>query len=97
MVTSLCLTLGFIEFIVEPSLTVCSDMLEVVLGPFQSANQANQKLEEKPSDSPKHSNTGKKAKIHRPWVACLAENKRIWKEQAAKGMLYQFLIIIISN
>lgn len=28
--------LGFIEFIVEPSMAVCSDMLESILGPIHS-------------------------------------------------------------
>lgn len=28
---------GFIEFIVEPSLAVCSDMLEAILGPIHSS------------------------------------------------------------
>ena len=25
-------------------------------------------------------------KIKKPWVTCLAENKKIWKEQAVKGL-----------
>jgi len=29
--------LGFIEFIVEPSMAVCSDMLEAILGPIHSS------------------------------------------------------------
>jgi hypothetical protein len=31
-----CCILGFIEFIVEPSMAVCSDMLESILGPIHS-------------------------------------------------------------
>lgn len=31
--------LGFIEFIVEPSMTVCSDMLELILGPINIVNR----------------------------------------------------------
>jgi hypothetical protein len=31
-----CYILGFIEFIVEPSMAVCSDMLESILGPIHS-------------------------------------------------------------
>eukprot|EP00102_Acyrthosiphon_pisum_P024648 XP_016661858.1 PREDICTED: calcium/calmodulin-dependent 3',5'-cyclic nucleotide phosphodiesterase 1C isoform X3 [Acyrthosiphon pisum] len=30
--------IGFIEFIVEPSMTVCSDMLELILGPINLVN-----------------------------------------------------------
>jgi hypothetical protein len=39
--------LGFIEFIVEPSMAVCSDMLEAILGPIHSSC--------KPSDSTQQS------------------------------------------
>ncbi|XP_044744067.1 calcium/calmodulin-dependent 3',5'-cyclic nucleotide phosphodiesterase 1-like isoform X3 [Chrysoperla carnea] len=90
--------IGFIEFIVEPSLSVCSDMLEVILGPFASANTTTtsasgsativhhqQTIEEKPGSQQTSSpSKSKKTKIQRPWVHCLLENKRIWKEQAAK-------------
>jgi hypothetical protein len=34
--TQFCYILGFIEFIVEPSMAVCSDMLESILGPIHS-------------------------------------------------------------
>jgi hypothetical protein len=34
--TQFCYILGFIEFIVEPSMAVCSDMLESILGPVHS-------------------------------------------------------------
>lgn len=30
-------------------------------------------------------------KIKKPWVTCLAENKKIWKEQAVKGKIEYFL------
>lgn len=111
--------IGFIEFIVEPSMAVCSDMLEVILAPIASiANNSNnnslnnkaissssndegaantlnvpeegsseaivcEKKEEKTSSS-----DGEKPgrfKVKKPWVTCLAENKKIWKEQAVKG------------
>jgi hypothetical protein len=28
-----------------------------------------------------------KFKIKKPWIACLGENKKSWKEQAARGKL----------
>lgn len=109
--------IGFIEFIVEPSMAVCSDMLEVVLAPIapiannnnnslsnkaigstggddsagntlnvpeEGPSEAIQKVEEKP---PKGADSEKPArfKIKKPWITCLAENKKIWKEQAVKG------------
>lgn len=110
--------IGFIEFIVEPSMAVCADMLETILAPIAPIANNNNSLsnkaitssgsddaaantlnvpeedetaseaicessDEKPgsADSDKRS----KFKIKKPWIACLAENKRIWKEQAVKG------------
>lgn len=111
--------IGFIEFIVEPSMAVCSDMLEVILAPIAPiANNSNnnnlnnkaissssndegaantlnipeegsseaivcEKKEEKTSST--DSEKPARFKVKKPWVTCLAENKKIWKEQAVKG------------
>ncbi|XP_012271293.1 calcium/calmodulin-dependent 3',5'-cyclic nucleotide phosphodiesterase 1 isoform X1 [Orussus abietinus] len=69
--------IGFIEFIVEPSMQVCSDMLEAVLAPLN------------PKESVDDPNNGSgtddgRFKITKPWSQCLVENKKIWKEQAIK-------------
>ncbi|XP_076628853.1 dual specificity calcium/calmodulin-dependent 3',5'-cyclic nucleotide phosphodiesterase 1A isoform X4 [Colletes latitarsis] len=69
--------IGFIEFIVEPSMQVCSDMLETVLTPLNTKESVDE------------SNNGSSAearrfKIGKPWIPCLAENKGIWKEQAVR-------------
>ncbi|KAI5640678.1 3'5'-cyclic nucleotide phosphodiesterase domain-containing protein [Phthorimaea operculella] len=74
--------IGFIEFIVEPSMGVCADMLECVLGPLHSSGKnstpPNQdSISEEGVETPKF-------KIRKPWIACLSDNKKIWKEQAAK-------------
>lgn len=61
--------LGFIEFIVEPSLALCSDMLEAILGP--------PKVEE---GAPENRND-----VLKPWISMLAINKKNWREQAAEG------------
>jgi hypothetical protein len=105
---------GFIEFIVEPSMGVCADMLEAVLAPILGNNankEANKDaIEEEPSgkchpnalrstDSlanllhlslclpgdGKHKADQQRFTIKKPWVATLAENKKLWKEQAARG------------
>jgi len=34
-------------------------------------------------------------KIGKPWISCLADNKKIWKEQAVRGMLLQLNEIIL--
>ncbi|KAH8248868.1 hypothetical protein KR032_003927 [Drosophila birchii] len=93
----------FIDFIVEPSMGVMSDMLEYILAPIAPMGKG------KPATLVEHeassitataaseikagaeylvrkSGVGTNAKfsIHKPWLNCLAENKRIWKEQAVK-------------
>lgn len=139
--------IGFIEFIVEPSMAACADMMQYILGPIgigppmkgfsddtntPTQGKVDAVSEEVPpagsndnnSDSvssvapsppvvaaapastdtdtdtdtdstptvianaPKPLNDKPaKFKIVKPWIACLAENKKIWKEQAIKGNL----------
>lgn len=107
--------IGFIEFIVEPSMGVCADMLEVILAPIapiantslsnraisSSSNEegsgntlsvpeeaSSEAILCEKSDETSNSVDNEKPtrfKIKKPWIACLAENKKIWKEQAVKG------------
>ncbi|XP_045513180.1 calcium/calmodulin-dependent 3',5'-cyclic nucleotide phosphodiesterase 1 isoform X2 [Pieris brassicae] len=76
--------IGFIDFIVEPSLGVCADMLECILGPLHSntKNTTSTSQGAHGQDNPSAELT--KLKIKKPWVTCLMDNKKIWKEQAAK-------------
>ncbi|KAG7203431.1 hypothetical protein KM043_013498 [Ampulex compressa] len=69
--------IGFIEFIVEPSMQVCSDMLETVLGPLNVKETV---------DDPSNGSGAetRRFKIGKPWIPCLGENKKIWKEQAVR-------------
>lgn len=69
--------IGFIEFIVEPSMQVCSDMLETVLAPLN----AKESVDESSNGSGAEA---RRFKIGKPWIPCLAENKMIWKEQAVR-------------
>uniref|UniRef100_A0A146LI32 Calcium/calmodulin-dependent 3',5'-cyclic nucleotide phosphodiesterase 1C n=2 Tax=Lygus hesperus TaxID=30085 RepID=A0A146LI32_LYGHE len=63
--------IGFIDFIVDPSMAVCSDMLEVILAP------------EKPPASKETENENEQPfSLVKPWVVCLTENKKHWKEKA---------------
>jgi hypothetical protein len=128
--------IGFIEFIVEPSMGVMSDMLEIILAPIapltcnsnnnnsnsissgkssagnddstnntlsvpnktsEAINNNDGSISESTSTSnptSKSSTAGEatekssRFKIKKPWIGCLAENKRIWKEQAVKGKIY---------
>ncbi|XP_072758333.1 dual specificity calcium/calmodulin-dependent 3',5'-cyclic nucleotide phosphodiesterase 1 isoform X3 [Anoplolepis gracilipes] len=67
--------IGFIEFIVEPSMQVCSDTLETVLAPLNVKDTA---------DEPSNGGENRRFKIDKPWIPCLADNKKIWKEQAVR-------------
>lgn len=130
--------IGFIDFIVDPSMLVLGDMLEFALAPIAPmCKNVNISIDagDVPVDSPKPSLTkrsttceaieetnenkttdvpatgqnavtdggsasteasgGKsstaaaafryKFAIRKPWMTCLAENRKIWKEQAIKG------------
>lgn len=106
--------IGFIEFIVEPSMAVCADMLEYILAPIAPINcnkgddkntlaetineedatvagTAGTAVASKNGDS---ETVSTKFKIKKPWVGCLAENKKIWKEQAIKGKHFIFFFVI---
>uniref|UniRef100_A0A6P4F084 Phosphodiesterase n=1 Tax=Drosophila rhopaloa TaxID=1041015 RepID=A0A6P4F084_DRORH len=108
----------FIDFIVEPSMGVMSDMLELILAPIAPMNKGKPStlVEHEPTtssvvippsgitpsmDKPRErtevkptaeflarksatGSTGSKFNIPKPWLTCLVENKRIWKEQAVK-------------
>ncbi|XKL69100.1 hypothetical protein PGB90_006869 [Kerria lacca] len=79
--------IGFIDFIVEPSMAVCGDMLEVIVNALNSpsaqtggvSTQESQNVDTSVCDV---ENT--RIRIKKPWVECLAENKHRWKEQATK-------------
>ena len=133
--------IGFIDFIVDPSMMVLGDMLEFVLAPIapmcknvnisidagdvpvdgptskpslrkrsttcEAIEEANESKtadvqitsNKTTADSGAHADneaTGSKSTaaasafrykfaIRKPWLTCLAENRKIWKEQAIKG------------
>lgn len=100
--------IGFIEFIVEPSMAVCSDMLEIILAPIapiicknssdtdndtNTLNVAKRNPEAINEESatpqnqtiPSKNGSSNRMRIRKPWVTCLAENKKIWKDQAVRG------------
>ncbi|CAF4787102.1 unnamed protein product [Pieris macdunnoughi] len=76
--------IGFIDFIVEPSLGVCADMLECILGPLHSNTKNATSTSQGAHSQDNASAEVTKLKIKKPWVTCLMDNKKIWKEQAAK-------------
>ncbi|XP_068988043.1 dual specificity calcium/calmodulin-dependent 3',5'-cyclic nucleotide phosphodiesterase 1-like isoform X2 [Bombus flavifrons] len=74
--------IGFIEFIVEPSMQVCSDMLETVLAPLNIKENVDESNDGSVGES-------KRFKIGKPWIPCLGDNKKIWKEQAVRAQKEQ--------
>ncbi|KAK7573441.1 hypothetical protein V9T40_010632 [Parthenolecanium corni] len=81
--------IGFIDFIVEPSMTVCGDMLEVIAcvvsgPPTQMADSVCRAETQNAVETSVCGSENARIKFKKPWIACLAENKRKWKEQAAK-------------
>ncbi|XP_008475642.2 calcium/calmodulin-dependent 3',5'-cyclic nucleotide phosphodiesterase 1 [Diaphorina citri] len=95
----------FIEFIVEPSMAVCSDMLETILGPINAptpADVAPISISEQ-TDSSKAKDglnlncdvQAMKYSIPKPWVGCLLENKKRWKEQALKGKQKLYILYFV--
>lgn len=87
----------FIEVIVEPSLAVCSDLLELILTPVPTPGQPAKSdgtsalagstiMEEtKTATDEPQTTPPQRAIIKKPWIACMKENKRIWKEQETMG------------
>lgn len=90
----------FIEVIVEPSLAVCADLLELILTPIgsQPANkpgsdttivEESQKpsgpISKSPSPDPQNPTQPQRIFIKKPWITCMKDNKRIWKEQEMAG------------
>lgn len=103
--------IGFIEFIVDPSMTVMSDMLEITLAPIapltcSSGNTLSKtnsecspkKIHEAISEDGEPSKNGEEKssrfRIKKPWATCLAENKAVWKEQAARGTFIIFFFYL---
>lgn len=87
----------FIEVIVEPSLAVCSDLLELILTPVPTTGQPAKSdgtsamaggtivEETKTATDEQQTPPPQRAIIKKPWIACMKENKRIWKEQETMG------------
>ncbi|XP_050388332.1 dual specificity calcium/calmodulin-dependent 3',5'-cyclic nucleotide phosphodiesterase 1A isoform X4 [Patella vulgata] len=89
--------IGFIDFIVDPSLQVLGDMLEKVLNPHnQPSNSVDQSISEEVFEREKKtsvqsnrsssrsslSSLSGRFELRRPWVKCLIENKEKWKEKS---------------
>lgn len=89
----------FIEVIVEPSLAVCADLLELILTPIQSGTKpgvdntiaeetqkSSSQVSKSPTPDAQNPSQPQRILIKKPWIACMKENKRIWKEQEAGNL-----------
>ncbi|KAK4301693.1 hypothetical protein Pmani_026178 [Petrolisthes manimaculis] len=82
--------IGFIDFIVDPSLGVCGDLLDKVAS--LSAPPATPTISEEPSNAepggpikrPVRPGGVVGLEVRRPWQDCLAANKTRWKERGMK-------------
>ncbi|KAF2357625.1 3'5'-cyclic nucleotide phosphodiesterase N-terminal [Trinorchestia longiramus] len=78
--------IGFIDFIVDPSMSVCSDLLDKVTSISTNSTVSNT-IAEEPSiepGGPIRRPTRGTSEVRRPWVVCLSINKGKWKERAAR-------------
>ncbi|XP_037882129.1 calcium/calmodulin-dependent 3',5'-cyclic nucleotide phosphodiesterase 1B isoform X3 [Glossina fuscipes] len=76
--------IGFIDFIVDPSMTIMSDMLEHILSTINVSPVEEPSTDTDPLSAFSKRHSARRHKILKPWAIWLAENKKIWKEQAIK-------------
>uniref|UniRef100_A0A1A9V852 Phosphodiesterase n=1 Tax=Glossina austeni TaxID=7395 RepID=A0A1A9V852_GLOAU len=76
--------IGFIDFIVDPSMTIMSDMLEHILSKVNVSPGEDPTSDGDPLSAFSKQHSTRRHKILKPWAIWLAENKKIWREQAIK-------------
>ena len=75
--------LGFIDFIVQPTLTILGDTLDAILPPLDYVRKPMMNI---PEDSDDSSSTHHNDKlIYRPWNDILVVNKAKWTEKHDAG------------
>lgn len=80
--------IGFIDFIVEPSFQVMSDVIDKILEPMQPERQKQTPLNNtsspysKPSATQQDATKATQFRMTRHWLDCLLFNKKRWKEKA---------------
>lgn len=73
--------IGFIDFIVEPSMQLLGDVLDAIMEKIQEKNIT-------PAETPTPKDSGGTSnKMERQWEACLVENRQMWKDRAANGWI----------
>lgn len=90
----------FVEVIVEPSFSVCSDLIELILKDFLNTGKDRHQTEPNELDLTKSSNPqqpqqqqkeltaaaqSNKNIIKKPWLECMQENKKNWQDQETNG------------
>ncbi|XP_066966855.1 dual specificity calcium/calmodulin-dependent 3',5'-cyclic nucleotide phosphodiesterase 1A-like isoform X2 [Macrobrachium rosenbergii] len=96
--------IGFIDFIVEPSMAVCGDLLDKVAAlsipatpPISEEPQKQQNEPGGPIKRPVRPSGVVGTEVRRPWQDHLATNKTRWKERAAKDAELRAELALASN
>ncbi|XP_068248267.1 dual specificity calcium/calmodulin-dependent 3',5'-cyclic nucleotide phosphodiesterase 1A-like isoform X4 [Palaemon carinicauda] len=96
--------IGFIDFIVEPSMGVCGDILDKVAALSIPATPTISEEPQKPQNEPggpikrpARPSGVVGTEVRRPWQDHLAANKTRWKERAAKDAELRAELALASN
>ena len=76
--------LGFIDFIVHPTLTILGDALDAILKPLDYGGKHAPIIMENSVEA-----TNNEKKLFRPWIDILAVNKARWTEKHEAGNLFR--------
>ena len=91
---------GFIDYIVSPTLTVIGDSLDLILGTLDippNARPASVPENRQPQHPSLSSNTAGNV-LHRPWADILTENRAKWQKKHDAGKKYiRFLLTFKSE
>ena len=73
---------GFIDFIVQPTLTILGDALDAILKPLDYGRRPLPATAENSAET-----TSNEQKLYRPWIDVLAANKEKWTEKHEAGKI----------
>ncbi len=75
--------IGFINYIVAPSMEVCGDMMDrIVFHPTSATSPASSPVCENPDDIDQS-----QFRVNRPWDPLIIANKEVWKQKSIEGKL----------
>ena len=85
----LCYSLGFIDYIVLPTLTVLGDTVDLILSTFDIPHASKNKntLPEEGSNENNQQKSSSSKVLFRPWTDILVENREKWQRKHDGGKL----------